>query len=67
MKIIHLHAHENDGKDDEHLPPGSGKVDWNMVISHLKKLNFDGVLIVEQFDVFTALSAYDYLLAITKI
>jgi len=66
MKIIHLHAHENDGKNDEHLPPGSGKVDWNGIISQLKKLDFDGTLIIEQLDVLPALRAYDYLSAIAR-
>jgi sugar phosphate isomerase/epimerase len=28
-RLAHLHIHDNCGKDDEHLPPGRGKIDFS--------------------------------------
>lgn len=32
-KIVALHLHENSGRKDEHLPPGSGYLDWSFLES----------------------------------
>lgn len=34
-RIIHLHIHDNHGQKDEHLPVGSGNVDWKKVLKAL--------------------------------
>lgn len=39
--LVHLHIHDNFGKDDEHLPVGSGKIDWQESFSLLKKYKLD--------------------------
>ena len=49
-KIVHVHAHDNHGKSDEHLGVGYGDIDWNMVAGHLKKACFDKVVIVESVE-----------------
>lgn len=45
-KIIHFHIHDNFGKEDEHLIPGKGNIDWNKVIKHIESLkkNFTATL-----------------------
>lgn len=32
-KIRYVHVHDNNGKEDEHLPPGEGNIDFEKVIS----------------------------------
>ncbi|MCD6219133.1 sugar phosphate isomerase/epimerase [Candidatus Calescamantes bacterium] len=38
-RIAHFHIHDNFGKNDDHLPPGRGSINWSMVIKHFKNLN----------------------------
>lgn len=35
--FCHVHLHDNDGKDDSHLPVGSGTIDFQAVIQALKR------------------------------
>lgn len=45
-KLAHVHAHDNDGKDDQHLPIGAGRIDWKVVIKELKRV-YDGTITLE--------------------
>ena len=36
-RLVHVHMHDNDGYEDQHMPIGIGTVDWESVISMLKK------------------------------
>jgi sugar phosphate isomerase/epimerase len=50
---LHLvHANDNRGDRDDHLPPGEGHIDWPWLLSELDRCRFDGTLILE-------LSSYD--------
>ena len=42
-----VHASDNLGKFDDHLPPGEGKIDWLRLIEQLSAAHFDGALILE--------------------
>lgn len=42
-----LHVHDNGGQRDDHLPPGDGCIDWNMVLHTLESCLFRGALILE--------------------
>lgn len=44
-----LHIHDNDGKDDLHLAPLTGTVDWQRFCSALKEIGYDGDLDFETF------------------
>jgi sugar phosphate isomerase/epimerase len=46
-KIIHIHASDNDGSDDQHLGIGYGKIDYIRVTELLKKTGYDKSVIVE--------------------
>lgn len=37
-----LHVHDNDYKDDQHLPPYHGKFNWDNIMLALKEIGFDG-------------------------
>ena len=47
--IVHIHAHDNDGKRDLHLGVGYGTVDWKRLAHGIRQLDFDGVIIVESY------------------
>lgn len=49
-KTVHVHAHDNHGKSDEHLGVGYGNIDWDMVAKHLKRASFDKIVIVESVE-----------------
>jgi sugar phosphate isomerase/epimerase len=46
-KIVHVHAHDNKGEQDQHLGVGCGTVDWNQFGEDLKKVGFSGTVVVE--------------------
>lgn len=44
-KFTHVHIHDNNGKKDEHLELGKGKVGWGRVLSELS--DFKGMMVIE--------------------
>jgi len=46
-KLAHVHAHDNKGAKDEHLPIGSGKIPWDFVIATLKSMGYDRTITLE--------------------
>ncbi len=46
-KIVHVHAHDNDGKHDSHLGVGYGTVNWQKFAEDIKRAEFKGIVIVE--------------------
>ena len=46
-KIVHIHASDNDGSDDQHLGIGQGKIDYNSFAQTLKKMGYDKSVIIE--------------------
>jgi sugar phosphate isomerase/epimerase len=49
-QIVHVHAHDNHGKSDEHLGVGYGNIDWDMVAKYLRRASFDRIVIVESVE-----------------
>jgi sugar phosphate isomerase/epimerase len=47
-KLKHVHVHDNFGKDDLHLPIGTGKIKWEDIIKELKRY-YDGTITLEIF------------------
>lgn len=45
-RLAHVHAHDNDGSDDQHLPIGAGNIGWKKVVKALKKV-YDGTVTLE--------------------
>lgn len=46
-KLIALHLHDNDGKDDAHALPFTGVVDWQKISNQLKNLDYQGAIALE--------------------
>lgn len=49
-RIVHIHAHDNDGKHDLHSGVGFGTVDWKQFAEDIKGTLFSGLVIVESVD-----------------
>ncbi|MGQ9642197.1 MAG: sugar phosphate isomerase/epimerase family protein, partial [Candidatus Bathycorpusculaceae bacterium] len=49
-KIAHIHAHDNDGKEDQHLGIGYGSVNWRNFAEKLKKIAYGKIVIVESVE-----------------
>lgn len=49
-KIVHIHAHDNYGKDDQHLGVSYGMVDWNKTAQLLKEISYNKTVIVESVE-----------------
>lgn len=45
LKMVHVN--DNYGDWDAHLPPGAGSIDWLWVIGELRRVHFQGVLVLE--------------------
>jgi len=49
-KIVHIHAHDNNGKSDQHLGIGYGNIDWKNIANLLKRISYDKVVIIESVE-----------------
>jgi sugar phosphate isomerase/epimerase len=49
-KIVHMHAHDNYGKSDQHLGIGYGNVNWEKTAALIKKISYRGVVVVESVE-----------------
>ena len=45
--IKHIHAHDNFGDDDTHLPLGEGNIELKDIIDAFEKKNYDGIYMIE--------------------
>jgi sugar phosphate isomerase/epimerase len=48
-RIGHVHASDNFGKEDNHLPIGAGIIDFRKIAAALKKIRYDGTITCEVF------------------
>lgn len=42
-----LHIHDNQGKHDDHLPPGEGNIEWPALFRSLSEIRFKGNMVLE--------------------
>jgi len=48
--LLHLHVHDNRGKDDDHLVPGEGEIDFDALSGALREAGYRGMVIAELWD-----------------
>ena len=46
-RLAQVHAHDNNGEFDDHLPLGEGVIDWGSLIGALAGAGWDGVFMLE--------------------
>jgi sugar phosphate isomerase/epimerase len=49
-RIVHIHAHDNDGRNDQHMGIGYGNINWKNVADLLKRTAYDKVVIIESVE-----------------
>ncbi|MGD2086744.1 MAG: sugar phosphate isomerase/epimerase family protein [Candidatus Aminicenantes bacterium] len=51
QRIKHIHLHDNRGgdsyRDDLHLPPGKGTIDFKRIFKELRRIGYDGTVTLE--------------------
>jgi len=63
-KIVHIHASDNNGLDDQHLGIGEGKIDYKWFQQTLKKMGYNKSVIIESMtDVPESVKKLKHLLA----
>jgi sugar phosphate isomerase/epimerase len=45
--VIATHVHDNRGRNDEHLAPFLGTLNWNMALMTMQKIGYDGTYVME--------------------
>jgi sugar phosphate isomerase/epimerase len=45
--VITTHVHDNHGREDEHLVPYLGTIDWDLALVTMQKIGYDGVYVME--------------------
>jgi len=48
-RIVHIHANDNFGKEDNHLPVGAGTVDFQKIVKALKNIGYNQTVTLEVF------------------
>lgn len=46
-KLAALHLHDNNGEEDAHALPFTGKVDWNRIATRLQEIKYEGAIVLE--------------------
>jgi sugar phosphate isomerase/epimerase len=49
-KIVHIHAHDNYGKSDQHLGIGYGNVNWEKVANLVREISYDKIITIESVE-----------------
>jgi sugar phosphate isomerase/epimerase len=63
-KIIHIHASDNDGVEDQHFGIGQGKIDYDWFAETIRKMGYDKSVIIESItDVTQSIQKLTQLLA----
>ena len=45
--LVATHVHDNRGRDDEHLVPYMGSINWDMVLMTMQKIGYDATYLME--------------------
>lgn len=45
--VIATHVHDNHGRDDEHLVPYLGSIDWDLALVTMRKIGYEGTYLME--------------------
>jgi len=65
--IIHVHVHDNNGRNDDHLPVGSGNINWKAFANMIKNLKLVGGLTLEVMSIRDAIKSMRFLAENTEL
>ncbi len=61
MEIIHLHASDNFGADDLHLPLGKGNLDWKKVLNRINDYEYEGIMVMELYTIEGGIESLEFI------
>ena len=61
VKIIHMHASDNFGADDLHLPLGEGNLDWKKVLDGINNNGYEGIIVLELYTLDGGIESLEYI------
>ncbi|WP_457611730.1 sugar phosphate isomerase/epimerase family protein, partial [Methanocaldococcus sp.] len=64
--IAHVHIHDNNGYEDEHLRVGEGSINFYKVLEELIKIDYDGILSIENKSLRDAYKSKELLMEILE-
>jgi sugar phosphate isomerase/epimerase len=67
MDIIHLHASDNFGADDLHLPLGKGNLDWKKVLNGINDYEYEGVMVMELYTIEGGIESLEFIRKLLKL
>jgi sugar phosphate isomerase/epimerase len=64
VEIIHIHASDNLGEQDLHLPLGDGNLEWETVVRGMNDTSYEGVLVLELYSLDAGIKSLAFLNAL---
>jgi sugar phosphate isomerase/epimerase len=61
VEIIHLHASDNLGERDLHLPLGEGNLDWHKVVRGVNDNGYSGLMVLELYTLEAGIASLGFL------
>jgi sugar phosphate isomerase/epimerase len=61
VKIIHMHASDNLGEQDLHLPLGEGNLDWKKVIRGMTDNGYEGIVVLELYSLEGGIKSLEFI------
>jgi sugar phosphate isomerase/epimerase len=61
VKIIHMHASDNLGEQDLHLPLGEGNLDWKKVLDGINTNGYRGLVVLELYSLEAGVASLEFL------
>lgn len=61
VDIIHLHASDNFGADDLHLPLGKGNLDWKKVLNGINDCEYEGIMVTELYTIEGGMESLEFI------
>ena len=61
MEIIHMHASDNFGAEDLHLPLGKGSLDWKKVLNGINDNEYEGLVVLELYTIDGGIESLEFI------
>ncbi|MHC1600596.1 MAG: sugar phosphate isomerase/epimerase family protein [Candidatus Methanospirareceae archaeon] len=61
VEIIHMHASDNFGEQDLHLPLGEGNLDWKKVLQGINNNGYDGIVVLELYTIEAGIESLEFI------
>lgn len=61
VEIIHMHASDNFGADDLHLPLGKGNLDWKKVLQLINDNEYKGIVVLELYSLDGGIESLEFI------